>query len=195
MSAKHLTALFALGLLIIITAGHFLVIRPQGEEIRLQHENVKEGRLKLLKLRKVALRINDLKVRIARLEEGLKFFEDKLPKQKEVDVILKQMWVIASNSGLATGKVLSLKPQDGLRYNIQPIQITFDGTFGGFYSFLLALERLPRITKVRDMELKKPEKARRAKEEEENRVVEGTRIEANVMMEVFFEKKQSRDEE
>ena len=37
----------------------------------------------------------------------------------------------------------------------QPIQLSLSGDFNGFYSFLLQLEKLQRITRVTDMTLQK----------------------------------------
>ncbi|MDP6380914.1 MAG: type 4a pilus biogenesis protein PilO, partial [Phycisphaerae bacterium] len=76
-----------------------------------------------------SLRISNLQKEITGLEKALEFFEDKLPKQKEVEVILKRIWIIAQRSGLNIDTVTSLKLKGGTRYNVQPIQISFNGTF------------------------------------------------------------------
>ena len=40
-------------------------------------------------------------------------------------------------------------------YVAQPIEMDMTGSFEGFYQFLLELERLPRITRINQMELNK----------------------------------------
>jgi Tfp pilus assembly protein PilO len=43
----------------------------------------------------------------------------------------------------------------GPNYSELPIQMSLSGDFNGFYSFLLQLEKLPRITRVTQMKLEK----------------------------------------
>ena len=40
-------------------------------------------------------------------------------------------------------------------YMEQPLKVELEGNFEGFYEFMLALENLPRITRIFDLKLKK----------------------------------------
>jgi len=182
MRISHQIALSFIGVLIIVGAGYFLFMRPRGLEIAAQKEAVVQRQEELRELRKVALQIRDVEQEINRLKEALKFFESKLPQQKEVDVILRKMWVIAEESGLKTGRVMALKAKNTGRYNVQPIEISLDGSFDGFYKFLLALERLPRIIKVQAIELQKADTKKKEQQSPDNR------IQASILMDMFFEK-------
>jgi len=99
--------------------------------------------------------IDDLNNKIDELGRAITFFESKLPQEKEVDKILKEVWQMAEANQLQTKTIKTLKSERGPSYSEQPIQMSLGGDFNGFYSFLLQLEKLPRITRVTEMNLQK----------------------------------------
>ena len=62
---------------------------------------------------------------------------------------------MADANSLQSKTVKSLKTERGQNYSEQSIQMSLSGDFNGFYSFLLQLEKLPRITRVTNMNLQK----------------------------------------
>ena len=105
--------------------------------------------------------IDDLNDKIDELQKAIKFFESKLPQEKEVDKILKEVWQMAEANSLQTKTVKTLKTERGPSYSEQPIQMSLSGDFNGFYSFLLQLEKLPRITRRDADEAREDQRARR----------------------------------
>ena len=109
----------------------------------------------LTNLRQSTAGIDDLNRKIAELQQAITFFESKLPQEKEVDKILKEVWQMAEANSLTTKTIKTLKSERNANYSEQPIQMSLGGDFNGFYSFLLQLEKLPRITRVMQMDLQK----------------------------------------
>ena len=99
--------------------------------------------------------IEDLNNKIDELQKAITFFESKLPQEKEVDKILKEVWQMAEANQLTTKTIKTMKSQRGPSYSEQPIMLSLSGDFNGFYAFLLQLEKLPRITRVSQMKLEK----------------------------------------
>ena len=99
--------------------------------------------------------IEDLNNKIDELSKAISFFESKLPQEKEVDKILKEVWQMAEANQLMTKTIKTMKSQRGASYSEQPIQLSLSGDFNGFYAFLLQLEKLLRITRITDMTLQK----------------------------------------
>src|SRR4051812_3111558 len=99
--------------------------------------------------------IEDLNNKIDELSKAITFFESKLPQEKEVDKILKEVWQMAEANQLQTKTIKTLRTERGPNYSEQPIEMSLAGDFNGFYSFLLQLEKLPRITRVTQMTLQK----------------------------------------
>jgi type IV pilus assembly protein PilO len=99
--------------------------------------------------------IDNIGRKIEELQKAIQFFEKKLPQEREVDKILKEVWQMAEANSLQTKTVKTLKSERGPNYSEQPIQMNLAGDFNGFYAFLLQLEKLPRITRVSQMKLEK----------------------------------------
>jgi len=167
--------LTALGMVAVAAAVVFVAILPMTRQTQADRAAIQERRAQLVKLERVARRISDLQQEIGRLEGALAFFENRLPQQREIDVILREVWLIAESKSLTPRSVRTSLPETMPRYNSQPITMTLEGRFESFYEFLLGLEGLPRITKVRQMQLTK------------SPLTEGT-VQADILMDIFFEK-------
>jgi len=110
------------------------------------------------------------------LQEAVEFFESKLPPTNEIDKVLRDVTVIAEKEGLKPKTIRTLRKKDNSGYIEQPLKMELVGNFNSFYSFLLELEKLPRIMRIRELELKKQTKG------------EG-RIAANFIVSIFFQSK------
>ena len=86
------------------------------------------------------------------------------------------MTVIAQKQGLKPKTIRTLNNKDNSGYIEQPLKMELTGDFSSFYSFLLELEQLPRIMKIRELELEKQQKS------------EGE-ISANFIVSIFFQNK------
>jgi len=112
------------------------------------------------------------------LQEAIRFFESKLPPTSEIHKVLEQVTVIAQKQGLKPKTIRTLQKKDNSGYIEQPLQMELEGDFNSFYSFLLELEKLPRITKIRELELNKQKES------------EG-QITADFIVSIFFQNKTS----
>ena len=89
------------------------------------------------------------------LMAAVEFFESKLPPKSEIDKVLHDVTVIVQNQGLRSRRILRLRKKDNSSYIEQPLKIELVGNFNSFYSFLLKLEELPRIMKIRELKIDK----------------------------------------
>lgn len=123
------------------------------EQERLASIEQKEAALE--NLRQATAGIEDLDAKIAELQKAIAFFESKLPQEKEVASVLKEVSNIAEANSLQTRTFRTMKTERTANYSEQPITMSLSGDFNGFYSFLLQLEKLPRITRLMKMRLEK----------------------------------------
>lgn len=147
--------LTALGLAAVLALVGVFAVYPLMRQTSADQAAIHQCRNELVKLERVTRQITDLNQEIKRLEEALAFFEDRLPEQREIDVILREVWLIAEAQSLASRRIETNQAEVQARYDSQPITMTLEGRFDQFYEFLLGLERLPRITKVRQMQISK----------------------------------------
>lgn len=127
----------------------FQPINEQVEQVRTDNQ-AKQAKLERLE---VARQLDDVSAEIARLSEAIEVFEAKLPAEKEVEVILREVWQTATSRGLRPRSVRTDKPVDEAMYSELPIRMEILGDFDAFYGFVLDLERLSRITRIKDMKL------------------------------------------
>ncbi len=140
--------LFLLLLLALPMAAYRFVFEPRNAQISEVRQQIIEKRGKLDQLRLATQRIDDLGREIGRLSEAVILFEQKLPAQRDVEVILKEVWELAMQHGLTPKSVRTDEPVMSEMYAELPLRMMIVGDFDGFYSFLLDLEKLQRITRL-----------------------------------------------
>ena len=151
--------IFILLLMTIPVMAWLLAFKPFGEERARIMATIRQKQQKLDDLRRATAGIDDLDEEIRKLGKAIRFLENKLPSgSKEVDVILKEVWEKAEDGKLVSKAVRTKKVKGDGRFMEQPIQIELEGDFRNFYSFLLAVERLKRITRLDYLELQKETK-------------------------------------
>jgi Tfp pilus assembly protein PilO len=78
-----------------------------------------------------------------------------LPQHHEIHRVLRDVTKIAEKHHLDTKLFKTLKPEVSAGYSEQPIEMSLLGDFDSFYQFMLELEKMQRITKVKVMDLEK----------------------------------------
>lgn len=146
--------LFFTVLLGLLAASYFVFAKQNKKMLgRKQEIAVKQAELSNLKLSTAG--IADLDTRIKDLQDALKYFERKLPQEKEFNTILNDVSQMAAKNDLQSKTIRTLKTERFAGYSEQPIQLSLSGNFNGFYQFLLQLETIDRITKITNMQLQK----------------------------------------
>ena len=174
---------FVLLLMFLIVGAWWFVFKPRSEANMAAMAQTAEKQRKLQALNSATGRIGDLQHEIQSLEQAIELFRRRLPARKEIDKILRDIWMLAEANKLNTRSIRPLAQlaqgfasADGPHAE-QPIALTLEGDFLGFYAFLQALENQPRITRIRKMALLKDTcKGRQG------------RMKADFEMSIFFER-------
>lgn len=154
MSAAIRKAIFLCVLLGILVASYFLVFAPTNARINKARAEIEQKNAMLDKLRLATARRDDLENANQQIKASIEEIQARLPSGKEMPEVLRQVTTLASKTGLEVPKfTASDKPiQSGLALE-QQIDVEIHGDFDGFYQFLLELERLPRISRIPDIEI------------------------------------------
>lgn len=148
-------AIFVLLLLAVPVAAYFVVFKERNEKTAIMREEMRRDQEKLVELEKTTMLIQNLDEEIVKLTEAIETFEQKLPAQREVEGVLKEVTALASANRLTIKSIRPSKIEKQAQYAELPIKLQIVGDFDGFYMFLQQLEQLPRITSVPEMTLKK----------------------------------------
>lgn len=147
--------LFFSAMLGLLACAYFVFFNKLNTRREQLQSTISSKQRALTNVRQATAGIDDLNRKIEELQKAIVFFESKLPQEKEIDKILKEVWQMAEANSLQTKSIKTLRGERAASYSEQPIQMSLSGDFNGFYSFLLQLEKLPRITRVTQMNLAK----------------------------------------
>ena len=154
------------------------MIKPANEDLAKTKDKLRQNLEKLQEFEKATAAAEDLSKQLEQLQEAIRFFESKLPPTSEMHKVLKNVTVIAQKQGLRPTAIKTLKQKNNSGYVEQPLEMQLVGNFNSFYSFLLELEKLPRIMKIRQLKLDKTKQQ------------EG-QIAADMVVSIFFQNKPS----
>lgn len=166
--------IFFVLLLAVPVGAFFFVFKPRNEQIGDARREIQVKQAKLSQLEKATRDIDDLGLEIDQLTQAIEIFEQKLPAEREVEVVLKQVWELAARHGLTPKSIRTDKPVIGADYAELPLKMVIVGDFDGYYRFLFDLTKLKRITRMPKMNLKKLGN-------------EEGQMQADILMSIFYE--------
>jgi type IV pilus assembly protein PilO len=149
------------------------MIRPADAALVRQRAALEERQARLAELDRAGSTASNLDEQIKQVEQAIRIFESKLPPKSQIHTVLENVTLIAQKHGLTPKTISTLKTSENNGYIEQPLKMELHGDFNSYYAFLLELERMDRITKIRELTLKKKDKS------------EG-QTEATFVMSIFF---------
>jgi type IV pilus assembly protein PilO len=155
MSGVLQKAVFFLLLIGLVFSGYHFMIRPANQDLVLSRQRVEANLGKLNEFETATTAAEDISKQLSQLHDAIAFFESKLPPTNEIYRVLEHVTVIAQKQGLKPKSIKTLNRKHNSGYVEQPLCMKLEGDFNAFYSFLLELEKLPRIMKVRKLNLDK----------------------------------------
>jgi Tfp pilus assembly protein PilO len=170
--------LFIVLLMAIPLGAWWFVFHPSNLRDAETRRQIDQKQARLQELNRVTATVGDLKKEIAILDEAVSSMESKLPSEKEIDKVLKEVWRLAEDNTLTTKSVRALPNARSTAgpHAEQSIEMRLEGDFMGLYAFLQQMEGLDRIMRVRSMKLRKMTK----KDQE--------MIHADLVISIFFDK-------
>ncbi len=150
------------------------MIKPANVDLTQQRANMEIQRAKLDELERATTAAEDLTEQLKKIEDAIAVFESKLPPSSEIHTVLENVTLIAQRHGLTPKTIRTLKSEKNRGYIEQPLEMELHGNFNAYYAFLLELEKMDRITKIRELKLKKKSQS------------EG-QTEARFVMSIFFQ--------
>lgn len=160
-------------------AAWWLVFRPANTHNAEMMAQIETRQERLRELNQATATIGDLRQEIASMEKAVSFFQSRLPNEKEMDQVLREVWRLAETNHLATKSIRTLPPAEQADRSApreQPIAVQLEGDFVGFCAFLQSLESQPRIMRINSMTVGKLANA-----------PEG-QVQASFQMSIFFER-------
>ena len=155
MTGNFRKVVFFVLLLGVAVVGYRYMIKPANTHLAEVKSRVDTKFAQLAKFQQATAAAEDLTKQLEQLKEAIGFFESRLPPKSQIHEVLEQVTVIAQKEGLEPKTIRTLTEKDNSGYIEQPLKMELEGNFSSFYSFLLELENLPRIMKIRELKLEK----------------------------------------
>ena len=146
---------FLLVLAAIPVAAWFFVFEPRNQDIEQSRREIAQMESTLVRLDQLTEEVGDVRTAIDEAELRLADFRRNIPDANEVDDMLAEIHRIGERNALGISSIRALNRSETQGYAEIPLSLEIDGSFRGIYRFLLDLERLPRITRVRDLKLER----------------------------------------
>ena len=181
---------FIILLMGIPVATWWFVFRPRNAREAELINRIEAKQKKLQALNRTTGTIGDLQKEIQSLEEAVAYFQTKLPSEKEIDKVLKEVWLLADSNNLTTKSIRTRERRNSkatgqakqrTEHAEQPIFMELEGDYMGFYSFLQAVENQPRIMRVQKINLSKLKKGAVGQ------------VQVELEMSIFFERNSEDD--
>ncbi|MAH66016.1 MAG: hypothetical protein CMJ27_06455 [Phycisphaerae bacterium] len=147
--------IFLLVLAAIPVAAWFFVFEPRNQDIEQSRREIAQMESTLVRLDQLTLEVGDVRNAIDEAELRLADFRQNIPDANEVDDMLAEIHRIGERNALGISSIRALNRTETQGYAEIPLSLEIDGSFRGLYRFLIDLERLPRITRVRDLKLQR----------------------------------------
>ncbi len=155
MTGNFRKVVFFVLILGVAVVGYQYMIKPVNTHLAEVKSRVDTKFAQLAKFQQATAAAEDLTKQLEQLKEAIGFFESRLPPKSQIHEVLEQVTVIAQKEGLEPKTIRTLTEKDNSGYIEQPLKMELVGNFSSFYSFLLELENLPRIMKIRELKLEK----------------------------------------
>jgi type IV pilus assembly protein PilO len=166
----------ALGLVVLVVAFYFLLLGRLLENLDQQAEARDQRQATLVELQAEVARLEEVRRNSPELQRQLLELNKRIPTQPEVETLVVQIEDIAQTAGVTQTQILRgdpVPPEGGGDFTVQPITMSFEGTYEELLEFLRLANDLVRLMAVNNVAYEVAEEGTTAAPDvEQNLVVE-----------------------
>jgi len=143
----------AMALALIWGGGYFLVLRPKQGEIRALQTRLEGLERDVATHRAMAMNLVRFRAEAARLKGQLDAAKSRLPEEKEMPTLFRDISALANRMGLEVVTFQPKEPQGKDFYSEIPILFSVEGSFHTLGMFLGEVSRLPRVVTLSEVKM------------------------------------------
>jgi type IV pilus assembly protein PilO len=148
------------GIVIVLSGVYwYFVWSPNAEQLRAARGNLELLQKKLDEYELIARKLPKFELEFKRLNMEFEIASMKLPQEKEIPALIDAVYAQVSASGLEPIDFVPKKEVKKDIYSEIPIQMKVAGSYEQLANFFDRISSLPRIVNVRDLSLKRDDKA------------------------------------
>ena len=144
---------FGVIVVVILLAVAYFVISPKAAERDVLRQRSEALEAELIKARADEASVRPFRVQVQTLRRRLEAAKLRLPSEREIPGLYRQLSDLALQSGLAVALFASKPAEDKGPVSEIPISLTAEGTFHQLGGFLSRMGKIPRIVNLGDFRL------------------------------------------
>jgi type IV pilus assembly protein PilO len=137
-------------LAIVGAVGYFFVISPKALEWDGMRAKSEDVRAKVLKAQSDEARLRPFRLQVVELRKRLEAAKERLPSEKEIPALYRQLSDLASESGLGLAIFTPKAPEEREAIAEVPVQVTAEGGYHQIGQFFDRVGHMPRIVALGD---------------------------------------------
>lgn len=142
-----------LGLALLVGGGYFLLLGPKSAEVETLRGQRASRQLEVMQSRAVEVGLGRFKSEALALRARLEAARSRLPSEKEIPGLYRQISDAAFQSGLSLTLFQPKEPSAKELYQEVPITLAAEAGFHQLGTFFDRLSRLPRVVNLTDFKL------------------------------------------
>jgi len=141
LSPKLACVLIGLAGALVLAAGMFLFVMPQGGKATKLGEEIDATRTQIVTARALATQRPEEKIRAADLFKVV----EAMPDDTDMTGVILQLQQTAREAGVRFDSITPMTSQAGAGYDVQPVNLAFEGNYFSLTDFLYRLRRLVEV--------------------------------------------------
>lgn len=148
---RNMLILGSLGIVLVVVAFYFLLLSPLLARLDEQAQAREDKEAQLAQLQQEVNELEEVRRNSPEIERQLLELNKRIPTQPEVPTLVVQIEEIADAAGVTQVSIEPGPPgppQGGGEFSVQPITMSFEGTYDQLQEFLLRTRNLARLVTV-----------------------------------------------
>ncbi len=151
---RNMIILGALAIVLLIAGFYFLLLGPLLGRLEAADQEREDKEAQLAQLDQEVAELEEVRRNSPEIERQLLELSKRIPTQPEIPTLTVQIEEIARNSGVTQISLIpgtTAPPPGGGDYTVQPITMSFEGTYEELQEFLALTRNLARLVTVNDI--------------------------------------------
>lgn len=154
---RNMLILGSLGIVLVVVAFYFLLLSPLLARLDEQAQAREDKEAQLAQLQQEVNELEEVRRNSPEIERQLLELNKRIPTQPEVPTLVVQIEEIADAAGVTQVSIEPGPPQGGGEFSVQPITMSFEGTYDQLQEFLLRTRNLARLVTVNSVSYEEAE--------------------------------------
>lgn len=151
---RNILLLGILGLVALVVLFYFLLLGPLLQTLDEQAQAREAREAQLADIERQIAELEEVRRNSPELQRQLLELGKRLPEQPEVETFIVQVEEVAEAAGVTQTEVVRADPgppAGGGDFTVQPVTMTFEGTYEELLAFLTGIDDLVRLTAINDV--------------------------------------------